>query len=67
MNDFTTTRGALGIGLPLTLGITAAFASLLLGALFGAVENGVPQTLRVLLAPVLALGLSAAFLGAGQR
>ena len=65
VNDFSTTRGALGIGLPLTLGITAAFASLLLGAVFGAVENGVPQTLRVLLAPVLALGLSALFLGAG--
>jgi HD-like signal output (HDOD) protein len=67
MADFATTRGALGIGLPLTLGITAAFASLLLGAVFGAVENGVPQTLRVLLAPVLALGLSAVFLGTGQR
>lgn len=65
--DFATTRGALGIGLPLTLGIAAAFASLLLGAVFGAVENGVPQTLRVLLAPVLALGLSALFLGTGQR
>jgi HD-like signal output (HDOD) protein len=67
VNDFATTRGALGLGLPLTLGITAAFASLLLGAVFGAVENGVPHTLRVLLAPVLALGLSALFLGAGQR
>jgi len=67
MADFATSRGALGIGLPLTLGIGAAFLSLLLGAVLGAVENGVPHTLRVLIAPVLALGLSAAFLGAGQR
>jgi HD-like signal output (HDOD) protein len=68
--DFETANSALGAGLALKLGLGAAFLSLLLGTLFGALQNGAagaPGTLRLLLAPVVALALSAAVLVLGQR
>jgi HD-like signal output (HDOD) protein len=68
--DFETANSALGTGLALKLGLGAALLSLLLGTLFGALQNraaGAPGTLRLLVAPVVALALSAAVLVLGQR
>jgi HD-like signal output (HDOD) protein len=69
--DFEATSSALGAGLALKLGLGAAFFSLLLGTLFGALQSGAegsaPGTLRLLLAPVVALALSAVVLVLGQR
>jgi putative nucleotidyltransferase with HDIG domain len=65
--DFARSKKALASGLALKLGIGSAFVSLLLGAGFGAVQNGVPETLRVLVAPVLGLALSGVLLVYGQR
>ena len=69
--DFETANGTLGVGQALKLGLGAAFLSLLLGTLFGALQNGpagnAPGTLRLLLAPVVALALSAAVLVLGRR
>ena len=71
LSDFETANSALGVGPALKLGLGAAFLSLLLGTLFGALQNGAaggePNTLRLLLAPVVALALSAAVLVLGRR
>jgi putative nucleotidyltransferase with HDIG domain len=67
VTEYASARGALGVGLAIKLGLGAALVSLLLGAAFGAWQNGAPSALRLLIAPAVALLLSAAVLGLGQR
>jgi HD-like signal output (HDOD) protein len=67
VGELSESRGSAGLAEPLKLGLAAAAFSLLLGTVFGALQDGASGSLRLLVAPLVALALTGAVLGVGQR